>query len=108
MTPVPEQPKAAGWDRASLTSVSSDADGQLLRKPWYGSRVPTHTDGKESVSACVPFSDQWRVVSTLRERAGRPRAADCSPGHISHVHSPCLNGLAALRGRRGGSLPSSS
>ena len=51
----------------------------------------------------LPGVDQWRVVSSLHDRLDE-RVGAINPD-IIHAHSPCLNGLAALRVARRHSIP---
>ena len=90
-----------GWETLQLTSTKhygatadeEDAEGFH----FYRTRVPaTGWRGK-------PVLNQWAVIEDTRRRIEQV-AAQTRPD-ILHAHSPCLNGIAALRAGRKLGIP---
>ncbi len=96
-----DQQRARGWDTSQLTGIKQ-----------AGAREPVEVaDGltfhrtlkRGGLAERVPVLNQWVVVRSLARRIAsllptlRP--------HILHAHSPCLNGMAALRAGRRHGLP---
>ncbi|MEM7254253.1 MAG: glycosyltransferase, partial [Pseudomonadota bacterium] len=85
--------RALGWDTAHVTSAKhigettdeiEEVDGLL----FYRTPVSDTLDG-------LPMINQYGVVRGLKERLGDVIRAERPD--ILHAHSPCLNGLAALK-----------
>jgi PEP-CTERM/exosortase A-associated glycosyltransferase len=91
--------RRAGWDTLHVTSAKQ---GPTSAPEETVDGLEFHrTQPRSTRLLRVPPLNQWSVVLGLRERlAGLVRE---SGPDIIHVHSPCLNGLAALPvGRRFG------
>lgn len=93
--------RRAGWQTVHVTSAKQ---GPTAAPEETVEGLEFHrTQTKKRPLLHIPAFNQWSVVTTLRERlAGlvRENAPD-----IIHVHSPCLNGLAALPVARRFGLP---
>jgi len=80
-----------GWHTVHVTSSKHPAGG---RKEESADGLVFHRTGAGLLRA-VPVLNQWDVVRTLV-----PRIVELARVHevdVIHAHSPCLNGLAALR-----------
>ena len=88
-----------GWETLHLTSpkhrgaTADEEDVEDLH--FYRTRVP------ESGWRSLPLLDQWSVIRDTERRLAE--VIERTRPDVIHAHSPCLNGIAALRaaGRRG-------
>ena len=96
-----QQQRAMGWETVHITGgkhlnptgQEEDVDGFHFYR----------TQASEGLLDSLPVLDQVAVVNTLSARLDEVVAKERPD--ILHAHSPCLNGLAALRVGRRHSLP---
>jgi len=95
-----EQQHAMGWDTVQLTSPkhygTTAAEEIVDGLKFYRTPVPKGWRDLPVITQLAVIEDTARRVAQLVDRE-RP--------DIIHAHSPCLNGLAALRVARRGGLP---
>jgi PEP-CTERM/exosortase A-associated glycosyltransferase len=88
--------RALGWETVHLTSskhgASAHGASSLLQETVDG--LVFHRTFPGSL-AKVPVLRQWDVVRTLARRI--VEVARAEGANLLHAHSPCLNGMAALR-----------
>ena len=90
-----------GWETLHLTSpkhhgaTADEEDVEGLH--FYRTRVP------ESGWRSLPLLDQWSVIRDTERRLAE--VIERARPDIVHAHSPCLNGIAALRAARRCGLP---
>ncbi len=93
--------RARGWETAHVTSTKhtaeSDAEETVDGLHFYRT-LPGH-----GLFDALPIVDQLAVVRSLARRLAM--IVDEIKPDILHAHSPCLNGLAALRVARRRHLP---
>ena len=92
--------RALGWDTFQLTTPKHYAPGPM-EEEVAGFRF--HRTRTQSVLARVPGVDAAAIVLATAKRIEElmPRIRP----DIIHAHSPCLNGLAALRAARKAGIP---
>ena len=90
---------ARGWQTAHVTS-SKHYDAKAAIEEFDGLRFYRTEAGS---LAKLPVLNQWDVVSTLKARLREVLAQESVD--LIHVHSPCLNGMAAVSVAREQKLP---
>ncbi|MCP4126198.1 MAG: glycosyltransferase, exosortase A system-associated [Gammaproteobacteria bacterium] len=96
-----EQQHALGWETAQVTSskhVAASPDEETVDGLHF---YRTRPSGASLMK--LPILDQLDVVISLNKRLDQVIAEE-NPD-ILHAHSPCLNGLAALRAGRRHAIP---
>ncbi len=96
-----EQQRKLGWETAHVTSTKHTADspGEEIVDGLHFYR--TQPSGR--LLARMPILNQFEVLSTLSRRLDwviKQEKPD-----ILHAHSPCLNGLAALKAGKKNNIP---
>jgi PEP-CTERM/exosortase A-associated glycosyltransferase len=94
-----KEQRRLGWETLHLTSpkhrgaITDEEDVEDLH--FYRTRVP------EGGWRSLPLLDQWSVIRDTERRLAE--VIERTWPDVIHAHSPCLNGIAALRaaGRRG-------
>ncbi len=96
-----EQQRALGWETDHVTSIKHIADSpeqETVDGFHFYRTQPTH-----SLLSRLPVLNQFDVVSSLSRRLDQV-VAEVKPD-ILHAHSPCLNGLAALKASKKHNIP---
>jgi PEP-CTERM/exosortase A-associated glycosyltransferase len=93
--------RRAGWDTVHLTSPKQGA-AQHERETAEGLEF-YRTAPASALERAVPLLQQWAVVARLRRRL--QTIVHREAPDVLHVHSPCLNGVAALPVARRYRLP---
>jgi PEP-CTERM/exosortase A-associated glycosyltransferase len=90
-----------GWETVQLTSpkhYGASADEETCDGfRFYRTRVPS------SAMRTAPVVGQWTVVTDTAARLAE--IMDRTQPHVVHAHSPCLNGIAALKAARPRGVP---
>jgi PEP-CTERM/exosortase A-associated glycosyltransferase len=92
--------RQAGWETLQVTSCKQGQAG-ALEETVDG--LEFHRTPPSRALRNLPVLNQWGVVTTLRERL--MDIVRRSDPDIIHVHSPCLNGMAAIPVARRFSVP---
>jgi len=96
--------RARGWQTVHVTS-SKHYDAKADIEEFDGLRFYRTAPG---MLATLPVLNQWDVVRTLKSRLREvldQETLNREPVDLIHVHSPCLNGLAAASIARERGLP---
>ncbi|MFA7665140.1 MAG: glycosyltransferase, partial [Burkholderiaceae bacterium] len=82
---------AGGMNAGSIAPLQESVDGLVFHRTQPGAL------------AKLPILNQWDVVRTLAPRIAQ--VAQAERPDVLHAHSPCLNGLAALKAGRALGIP---
>lgn len=95
------QQRALGWDTVQLTSpkhtVAKADEEEAEGFHFFRTRVPVN--GHRS----LPIIGQLSIISDTQRRL--EQVLERTQPTLVHAHSPCLNGIAALRAARARNLP---
>ncbi len=96
-----EQQRALGWETDHVTSIKhiAESSAQETVDGFHFYR----TQPSKGLFSKLPVLNQFDVVSSLSRRLDQV-IAEVKPD-ILHAHSPCLNGLAALKASKRHKIP---
>ena len=98
---IVQEQQRRNW-RISLLTGTKHATGEELLTIERDLTV-YRTPERHKLMAQIPVLDQYAVIRNLRRRVGE--VVDFDAPDVIHAHSPCLNGLAALRTARRRNIP---